>query len=402
VSATSRFHNTALGVANSPLRGAVLALDPFGPAHRHEPVFAKVTSFVDPTQTFDLGTFVTLPSPVPVARFEESVAASALSLLANPFDRFQQAMDLTKNPFPTPSVLTFGSTGIDATRFAVPTFQTFDSLNAATDLFRKYETSIDRIAQAIEGISVPWLDKMDMGASLTAFTRLQGIGNLVTSGPTFDRRHSAILRESLGDFRDKITWPEGGLDYAARTDLYLERGFDPDLVDFPEVAFEEAIELAGLALLGEMAEPRAEEDSEAVRLTLQFHQAFFLFENRLRRFIELVMSRTFGDDWMRQRLPRNMLDDWMDRRCRDNDRAAPIDYAHLNELSAVILKGDNWQQAFLSIMGSNISVQESFQRLQTPARNAYGHSRIMGREDIVLATAEMRRIDVVMVSIRSV
>lgn len=83
----------------------------------------------------------------------------------------------------------------------------------------------------------------DLGevSSVEAFAEIQDIGQAVARLGAFDESLPSILRTSLGDWREPITWrPEVFTDLAARSDLYVSLGFNPAITAFPSRAFEDS------------------------------------------------------------------------------------------------------------------------------------------------------------------
>lgn len=100
--------------------------------------------------------------------------------------------------------------------------------------------------EAMKAMHTPWLDRTRMLESVSAFSHLQMIGAGIRAQP-FELDFTTNLRSRFGDWREVTTVPTSVMnDAVARTDFYIERGFDSSLIEFPEDAFEEATDLAGL------------------------------------------------------------------------------------------------------------------------------------------------------------
>jgi hypothetical protein len=58
----------------------------------------------------------------------------------------------------------------------------------------------------------------------------------------------------------------------------------------------------------------------------------------------------FGDKWMKQRIPKLMLDNWQDKREAALNAGEPerplIDYADFTDYKSIVERGDNWREAF--------------------------------------------------------
>src|SRR5690349_16030475 len=78
------------------------------------------------------------------------------------------------------------------------------------------------------------------------FAKIQGIGHALRTFP-LDENLSAALRIDLGDWRDRITWRSKiSADLPARSDFYIDLGFNPALTDFPLAAFKQSLDIARL------------------------------------------------------------------------------------------------------------------------------------------------------------
>lgn len=79
----------------------------------------------------------------------------------------------------------------------------------------------------IASITTPWINSIEASRSVTAALEIQGLGNVLKTIKGFDLELTAALRKDLGDWRDKITFPESVFtDPIVRTDFYVARGFN--------------------------------------------------------------------------------------------------------------------------------------------------------------------------------
>lgn len=247
-------------------------------------------------------------------------------------------------------------------------------------------------------IASPWLRIDNAPASARAFANILAIGRGIDARWPFEPEFAKRLRSSLGDWRElAIPAIEPLVDPVLRSGLYHERGFDPSLTDFTPPAFEESLRIAGLYRNppGEVVQEEAEEEDGFARARFAFKE-LQRFEFKLRRFIDRVMRDTFGERWMRERLPRGMFDKWIEKR----DTAVKggrqpeqllIDYADFTDYRPIIERKDNWDELFKSVFGRVDDVRESFQRL-FPVRIAVMHARIITQEDEFLLFVEIKRV----------
>jgi hypothetical protein len=277
-------------------------------------------------------------------------------------------------------------------------------LGAVAKLTQQHAQYIQDQQIALKSITTPWLHKTEAARSVTAFLELQGIGNSLKMMKGFDPDFTAALRQDFGDWRDKITFPEEVfIDPVARVDFYVDRGFNSDLTDFPEAAFHQSLNLAGLddayidlELYGSIAPRSADPEEEAgLQRTNMCHDRLQRFERRLRQFIDNEMTTQYGTDWPKRQLPPKIYEGWVFKKQQaENNGAANLTYIELadfSEYETIICKKDNWRDVFAPRFKKIESVRESLQRLQ-PIRKAAMHARIVTKEDELFLIAEIVRL----------
>jgi hypothetical protein len=222
---------------------------------------------------------------------------------------------------------------------------------------------------------------------------MSGFGDTVTTA----------LRTELGDWRDPISWTAiVSADFNARSAFYVEQGLNPLLTMLPSAAFEEAVEAAELDEEFDLVEaygtpipPSSDEEEEAdFERTSRAHNWLIRLETQLRRFIEAKMIENFGPDWMKHRLPKQMLDSWVSKR-DDAERSSDVDrpliaFADFTDYVPLICKKDNWP-VFKPYFQRMENVTESLQRLY-PLRNDTMHSRLISQDDELYVYSESKRI----------
>ena len=266
---------------------------------------------------------------------------------------------------------------------------------ASASLAQKLYTSDAAIREAMSSISSPWLQIENTIASAKAFADICSISKGIQSLPAFDSDFSAELRQHLGDWRQFEFSPSTPLvDPVVRTGLYIERGFDPRLTDFPTRAFEQGLDIAGLRSPGPDSDDDIESGCEFQRRNSAYNELQG-FEIAVRRFIERVMRDTFGEDWMKHRLPPEMYKAWQEKRAKAMATGQPehplIDYADFTDYKIIIERKDNWKDVFREFFVRKEDVCESFQRL-FPVRIATMHARLITQDDELLLLVETRRI----------
>jgi len=276
----------------------------------------------------------------------------------------------------------------------------------AMDVAWHFSDDTTALKQAMQAMQSPWLDIQQSVRSLAGFAELQGIGQALISGPAFSEHLAGVLRAGLGDWRDKISWPKPIFtDLDARTNFYVDRGFNLALTNFPATAFRESLNIAGLhdappALADRYGPflPKLESDSEveeAFIRTNRAHDRLQRFETQLRRYIDATMTAAYGPDWPKKKLPNGMYEDWRDKQHRAGQgRSADlplIAFADFTHYELIICKRDNWREVFAPTFGRIESVRESFQRLY-PVRVCTMHARLITHEDELYLYVEVKRL----------
>jgi len=253
---------------------------------------------------------------------------------------------------------------------------------------------------AMENMTRPWLHLEHTTSSTNAFAKLVSIGQNISRLRPFEPSLVDQLRPNLGDWRDPITFAEKSLiNPLSRSELYLERGVDPNLTEFTVAAFHEGASIAGLETKENdehtnAAKEAVDDGNEFARAEKAFAQ-LRRFEVAVRNFIVEVMEDTFGAHWMKRQLPKDMRDKWADKRQAEidagRDPRSLIEYADFSDYRMIIERGDNWKTAFKSVFRRPEDIRESFQRLN-PVRIATMHSRIVTLDDELLLMVETTRV----------
>jgi len=252
------------------------------------------------------------------------------------------------------------------------------------------------LQQAMEKMCTPWLDQEEAMRSVAGFAEIQRIGEAVRTMPAFDDSLAATLRESLGDWRDPIHWrAEIFTDLAARADFYVGLGFNPALTDFPPPAFEQGLEIAGLES-GPAESQSADAEEDGLLRTNAAHDQLQRLERSLRRFIDNKLTRAYGPDWPRHRLPNGLCDQWREKKRKAEEAGAEerplIEYSDFTDYAGIICKIDNWREVFQAFFRRQESVRETFQRLH-PIRLDVAHARLVTQDDEFFLRVEVKRLE---------
>jgi hypothetical protein len=223
--------------------------------------------------------------------------------------------------------------------------------------------------------------------------------------PAFDDALAAGLRIDLGDWRDRIAWPqEIFTDLPARSEFYARLGFDRALTDFPFPAFTESLTIAGLRdtpppLANRYGEPvphsADHEQEKGLKRTNKAHDWLQRLETQLRKFIDEKMIAAFGADWPKRQLPKGLYEKRQEKKDKAKSHGAAdmplIAYADFTDYELVICRTDNWRDVFASFFKRQESVRESFQRLY-PLRLDTMHARQITQDDELFLYVETKRL----------
>ena len=190
--------------------------------------------------------------------------------------------------------------------------------------------------------------------------------------------------------------------FSERSAFYVGLGFDPSLTDFPLPAFEQSLDLAGLreevppliAHYGPPVPSDREDDEEGLSRTNNAHDWLQRLERLLRWFMDEQLTRAFGADWPKRRMPPTH-DKWVEKKRKATEAGGPdlplICYADFTDYSPIICKDENWRVVFAPFFKRPESVRESFQRLH-PIRLDTAHARLITQDDELLLYVEVKRL----------
>lgn len=267
-----------------------------------------------------------------------------------------------------------------------------------------YRDHKNQLHRAFEAMTTPWLNTENQLQSLAGFVGLQQIGHILRTKSRFDVELAEQLRPHLGDWQTRIDWPkEIFTDPLARSDFYVERGLDPDLTDFPASAFGQAITIAGIKsapapfIRAYDYEPdhQLNEEEAGFERTNDAHDRLQRFESHVRAFIDQRMTDTVCKNWIKHRIPGEMRQQWSEKQAKARDEGESeqplIAYADFTDYVKIIVRKDNWDEAFAPVFRRKSLVEESFQRLY-PIRVCTMHSRIITQDDELYLHSETRRL----------
>lgn len=258
------------------------------------------------------------------------------------------------------------------------------------------------VARSIADMNVPWSHISDAGRSIQAFKTLHNFGTVFDNGLAFESRVTKAVRESLGDWRGSLALPASILgNPVARDEFYVEQGFDEQLADFPDEAFDEVLIRTGLrdADYKHPANDAEDEDNDEVERVLfrrlsEGQSIITRLEYKTRKFINYVMTEKYGENWPKHKAGQHLYQEWTFKRessLKKGHAAKPlIYYADMTDYERVICKKDNWKEVFEAYFHRLSNVQEAFNRIG-PARVELMHIRGLTRTDILYLQIEASR-----------
>ncbi len=183
------------------------------------------------------------------------------------------------------------------------------------------------------------------------------------------------------------------IDPEARSSFYGGLGFNRALTNFPEQAFEESINIAGLTDETDHGEPDNGEEAPFER-NVSAYVHIFQLETSVREFIHQMMSKAFGENWAAHQVPSDTYKGWLEKQEKARSSGEPeqplINYADFTDYIKIIERRDNWNKVFKPVFGRLDDVRESFVRL-FPIRIVTMHSRWVSLDDELLLRVEARR-----------
>ena len=261
---------------------------------------------------------------------------------------------------------------------------------AAFDSISAWETSL---AARMEALTKPWVLHEHLSKSLSGFARISRLSDAVHTPEPYSAPVVELVGEELGDGYE--TEPEDTEN--ERDEAAVRAGFNPELIAFPPDAYGEVVAAAGFSFrFSQISPPKAEGSVDhGANFNPTPRQVFTTLEQHLRHAMEKTLTENCGPKWMKQRVPKCMRQRWEERQEQDRASGRPvysaIQYADFMDLRDIICRRDNWRDGFRSIFGNLDDLSVSFVRLH-PVRKAIGHSRPLGRADVLTLFSEATRI----------
>lgn len=261
-----------------------------------------------------------------------------------------------------------------------------DTLKAA----RLWEISL---SSRLASIDTAWLRPQDLGASMLGFARIARLSDAVHVARPFSPEVAELVMDELGRGAD----PAEDATPSQRDSAAIVAGLKSDLIAFPEQTYGQVVFAAGFHFrIGPTPVPVALEAPDAgAEYNPHYNAVLHDLEVRLRLFVADKLSAIEGSPWVRRRVSEDVRKRWSARQQEERDKRRPvydlIHYADFMDLADVIGQTNNWKQAFEPTFGNKDDLQVSLRRLH-PVRLAIGHSRPLGRSDVLTLVSEATRI----------
>ena len=261
--------------------------------------------------------------------------------------------------------------------------------HAAFDSVSAWETSL---SARMEALTKPWVLHDHLSESLSGFARISRLSDAVHTPEPY----SALVVELVGEELGEGYETEAEDTASERDEAAVRAGFNPELIAFPPDAYSEVVAAAGFSFrFSQISPPQVEgavDHGENFSPTPR--KVFTALEQHLRHAVEKTLTKNFGPKWIKQRVPKCMRQRWNERLEQDRAPGRPvysaIQYADFMDLRDIICRSDNWRDGFQSIFGNQKDLSVSFDRLH-PIRKAIGHSRPLGRADVLTLFSEATR-----------
>ena len=176
----------------------------------------------------------------------------------------------------------------------------------------------------------------------------------------------------------------------------MDAGLNPETIAFPVPVYSSVLSSAGFQFRVEAigGVPSDNGDDSGV-FDPQHASLLQQVEHRLRVAVENELQELAGENWHRSRVPGPTGQRWRERKEKDHqergDSFPLIFYADFTDLSEIMCRRDNWNDAFQRVFVSKEDLKVSLRRL-SPVRKAIAHNRPLVRTDQLILFSEACRI----------
>ncbi len=292
---------------------------------------------------------------------------------------------------------------ISAALYRLPDRRELDAIEQLTkpylaDMSLSLASSADLLACSAASLTEPWINIDDPLSSMQGFAGLAALGGALNSSQPFGIE--ATIRKLLGNWRGDALISELLRSAEGRAAFYRDHGLDPRLVAFPTDVYGSVLDAAGLSvpqlLVRSEPSPETIDGGEEIELApaymIEAYGLIIGFERELRRFINRRMTEACGTNWMKHRVPGDMLAKWCSKQKADTEAGRPehdpLDYADIGDAATIIVRKDNWREVFAAVFIRSGFIEESIARL-VPYRNSAMHGRDFIPEDVLFVRSEL-------------
>jgi hypothetical protein len=125
------------------------------------------------------------------------------------------------------------------------------------------------------------------------------------------------------------------------------------------------------------------------------YNVIYGFERGLRALVDRLMDRSFGSNWIRQRIPADVSERWKERRANavanGEDERPLLEYADFTDYAEIVNRRDNWSQIFQAVFRNKEDVLVSLRRLNA-VRIPVMHSRQITEIELLRTLLEIDRL----------
>lgn len=249
-----------------------------------------------------------------------------------------------------------------------------------------YPDWLARVQGSVGCLGSAWVREDRPDLSLDAMTRFAHLGGVVANLDPREAMVTAELRARFGDYRGEEPGDVASEDPLLRVADQYDRGFDPTLSSLPT-----QIVMAMLEPFGLRFEPGASDDGYYVDDLIG--RMLRRLERRLMAFVQGTLETAYGDEWIIQ-VPGDYRSQMRRRRRKDEEEGRRpshlIAYADFDWWATIIGHGENWG-LFAATFGSLDALKETMARIK-PIRHAASHPRALALEDLIMLSADGRRL----------
>jgi hypothetical protein len=250
----------------------------------------------------------------------------------------------------------------------------------------------DNLATRMAKMEFAWAAPDFIDKSAYAFGSLAHLNDVVVFDRPFASNTRKLVESKLGAVVEII---EDDIDELENR--YDEAGREAALVAFPDPQYPIILRAAGFEL-SISAPPTPQPIANATgpaHYDDEHHAMLRNLELHLRHFISTQLLQHAGQNWVKERVPGDLVLRWEERQSQAHAAGRPIyeliHYADFADLSVLIGRKDNWSEVFKAVFQDRDGVQVALRRL-SPLRNGDAHNRPFCSTEVLYLAAEAARL----------